>query len=147
MQMVRQLQCSYIDANVRTVLPSAIHPSYPYGNPTNPSHPAARPRRPADPSSRALFQDTGFGGGGVNDAMQWTDLAIDVLLPKDEEREARARAATARKLASGAATHQQPQQAQAQQQDITFEGEEAENDENLNDIDEDTEDGTLDEDD
>ena len=39
------------------VLPSQVHPSYPYGNPLSIKHPASLPRRPYDPASRALFED------------------------------------------------------------------------------------------
>ncbi|KAI0340525.1 hypothetical protein BDW22DRAFT_1333920 [Trametopsis cervina] len=86
------------------VLPSQVHPSYPYGNPTSLKHPASRPRRPYDPSSRALFEDMGYAGGGVNGALRWKDLALDLLLPVDEEKEEAEKAAQARKLASGTGT-------------------------------------------
>ncbi|KAH8110998.1 hypothetical protein DFH11DRAFT_1880142 [Phellopilus nigrolimitatus] len=69
------------------VLPSQVHPSYPYGNPTNLKHPAARPRKPTDLSSRALFADLSYAGGGVNGALRWRDLALDSLLPVDKEHE------------------------------------------------------------
>ena len=69
------------------VLPSQVHPSYPYGNPTHVKHPASLPRRPYDPSSRALFEDMGYAGGGVNGSLRWKDLALDLLLPVDEEKE------------------------------------------------------------
>ena len=68
------------------VLPSLVHPSYPYGNPTNIRHPAARPRPPYDPTSRALFEDMGYAGGGINGAMRWRDLALDQLLPLTKRR-------------------------------------------------------------
>lgn len=93
------------------VLPSQVHPSYPYGNPTNIKHPAARPRPPYDPTSRALFEDMGYGGGGVNGALRWKDFALDKLLPVNEEKEEMERAAQARKMANGATSQpQQPQQ-------------------------------------
>ena len=98
------------------VLPSQVHPSYPYGNPTNIKHPAARPRRAADFSSRALFSDLSYAGGGVNGALRWRDLALEQLLPVDHEREEAARAALARKLASGAASGNNPSQGQAETQ-------------------------------
>ncbi|KAK2465694.1 hypothetical protein APHAL10511_002238 [Amanita phalloides] len=69
------------------VLPSQVHPSYPYGDPTTPKHPAAKPRPPYDPFSRALFEDMGYAGGGVNGALRWRDLALDELMPIDEEKE------------------------------------------------------------
>ena len=71
------------------VLPSQVHPSYPYGNPTHAKHPASLPRRPYDPSSRALFEDMGYAGGGVNGSLRWKDLALDLLLPVDEDGVAR----------------------------------------------------------
>ncbi|KAG6332513.1 hypothetical protein ID866_6575 [Astraeus odoratus] len=83
------------------ILPSQVHPSYPYGNPTNIKHPAARPRPPYDPTSRALFEDMGYAGGGVNGALRWKDLALEQLLPVDEEKEEAKRAAEARKMANG----------------------------------------------
>jgi len=85
-----------------------VHPSYPYGNPTNIKHPAARPRAPHDPSSRALFEDMTYAGGGVNGALRWKDLALDILLPVDHEKEEAERAAQARKMASGAASNNGP---------------------------------------
>jgi len=90
------------------VLPSQVHPSYPYGNPLNIKHPAARPRRPYDPSSRALFEDMGYSGGGVNGSLRWKDLALDTLFPVDETREEAEKAAQARKLASGASSNHPP---------------------------------------
>ena len=92
------MQCSL-------VLPSEVHPSYPFGNPNSIKHPASRPRRPWDPSSRALFEDMGYAGGGVNGNLRWKDLALDVLLPVDEEKELAERAAHARKMASGITSH------------------------------------------
>ncbi|KAF8836833.1 hypothetical protein BDN67DRAFT_973683 [Paxillus ammoniavirescens] len=95
------------------ILPSQVHPSYPYGNPTNIRHPAARPRPPYDPTSRALFEDMGYAGGGVNGALRWKDLALERLLPVNEQKEEMRRAAEARKMANGATAqvhHQQPQQ-------------------------------------
>ncbi|KAI0030072.1 hypothetical protein K488DRAFT_55014 [Vararia minispora EC-137] len=136
------------------ILPSQVHPSYPYGNPTNLKHPAAHPRVPYDPTSRALFEDMGYAGGGVNGALRWRDLALDILLPVDREREEAARAAQARKMATGAAAAQQQQQQQAVpplpmppemgQADTTAETVEEENDENEDEdeeMDEDDEDG------
>jgi len=94
------------------VLPSQVHPSYPYGNPTSIRHPAARPRAPHDPMSRALFDDMGYAGGGVNGALRWKDLALDLLLPVDREKEERERAAMARKMASGTNANNNPATAQ-----------------------------------
>jgi hypothetical protein len=127
------------------ILPSQVHPSYPYGNPTNIKHPAARPRPPYDPTSRALFEDMGYGGGGVNGSLRWRDLALDRLLPVNEEKEEMKRAAEARKMANGATSQSQqqqqppPPQAGVGDQTIDEEDEEeedsAEHDEN--DVDED----------
>ncbi|GJE86984.1 hypothetical protein PsYK624_030670 [Phanerochaete sordida] len=128
------------------VLPSQVHPSYPYGNPTSTKHPASLPRRPYDPSSRALFEDMGYAGGGVNGALRWKDLALDTLLPVDEEKEEAERAVQARKMASGASQHpphpQPPPQlpvAQAVDTDEDEDDEDSENDENENDEDEEDE--------
>lgn len=123
---------------ISLVLPSEVHPSYPFGNPNSLKHPASRPRRPWDPSSRALFEDMGYAGGGVNGSLRWRDLALDTLLPVDEEKEEADRAAHARKMASGIATsHPHPPQAIPQAQAAApaqpvaeGEEEEVENDEN-----------------
>jgi len=121
------------------ILPSQVHPSYPYGNPTNIRHPAARPRPPYDPTSRALFEDMGYAGGGINGALRWRDLAMDRLLPVDEDKEESARAAQARKMTSGATANHPPAPPQQQQPDQTIEDDDDdENDEN--DLDEDEED-------
>jgi len=132
------------------ILPSQVHPSYPYGNPTNIRHPAARPRPPYDPTSRALFEDMGYAGGGINGALRWRDLALDQLLPVDEEKEEAERAAQARKMASGATTNHVPTQPQQQQmqpdQTIDEDDEDDENDENDNE-EEDDDGGSYDDDD
>ncbi|KAF8320146.1 hypothetical protein F5887DRAFT_1066272 [Amanita rubescens] len=117
------------------VLPSQVHPSYPYGDPTNIKHPAAKPRPPYDPFSRALFEDMGYVGG-VNGALRWKDLALDELMPIDEEKEEAKKAMQARKMASGTTNTtpqqtQQPQQPQQQQQpqppsDLTIDEDEGE---------------------
>jgi len=106
-----------------------VHPSYPYGNPTNIKHPAARPRPPYDPTSRALFEDMGYAGGGINGTLRWRDLALDELLPIDEEREEALRAIQARKMASGTPGHNPQPQHQPQAQAID-EDEEEEGDDN-----------------
>ncbi len=114
------------------VLPSQVHPSYPYGNPLSVKHPASLPRRPYDPTSRALFEDMGYGGGGVNGSIRWKDLALDLLFPVDQVREEAERAAQARQMASGTTSNHpapQPQQQAAQNQAVEEE-EEDENDEN-----------------
>ncbi|KIK97339.1 hypothetical protein PAXRUDRAFT_231964 [Paxillus rubicundulus Ve08.2h10] len=123
------------------ILPSQVHPSYPYGNPTNIRHPAARPRPPYDPTSRALFEDMGYAGGGVNGALRWKDLALERLLPVNEQKEEMRRGAEARKMANGAtaqAHHQQPQQPPAPPADAadqTIEEEEEGEEENSTDHD------------
>jgi len=108
----------------------------------NIKHPAARPRRPYDPSSRALFEDMGYSGGGVNGSLRWKDLALDTLFPVDEAREAADKAAQARKLASGtSANHPPPQQPHMQAAQATDDEDEEENDENENeDVDDDNDD-------
>ncbi|ELU43547.1 beta-xylosidase [Rhizoctonia solani AG-1 IA] len=85
-------------------LPSQVHPSYPYGNPTKPSHPVA-----FEPlgrgSSRAYYDDMRFERLRRLDRLRWTNLALDLLLPIDHEREEALKAAAARKAASGAAAN------------------------------------------
>jgi len=122
------------------VLPSQVHPSYPYGNPTNIKHPAARPRKPHDPSSRALFDDMGYAGGGANGALRWKDLALDLLLPVDHAKEEAERAALARKMASGTSSNNNPPQQQrvpdaGQAVDQTEESEDDEDDEDSSEMD------------
>lgn len=125
-------QCSLLKRSLE-VLPSHIHPSYPYGNPTNIKHPAARPRVPYDPTSRALFEDMGYAGGGVNGTLRWKDLALDILLPVDKEREEAEKAAHARKMASGTTANHyqpasQPPETAAEEGDADDENENDEND-------------------
>ncbi|KAJ2970293.1 hypothetical protein NUW54_g12760 [Trametes sanguinea] len=128
------------------VLPSQVHPSYPYGNPLSIKHPASLPRRPYDPASRALFEDMGYGGGGVNGSLRWKDLALQMLFPVDQAREEAERAALARKMASGTTSnHPPPQQPPPPPEQTVDEDEEIENDEN--DGNEDEEDESGDEDD
>jgi len=120
------------------ILPSQVHPSYPYGNPTNIRHPAARPRPPYDPTSRALFEDMGYTGGGINGALRWRDLAMDQLLPADEEKEEAQKAAQARKM---------QQQMPSNQTIDEDEEDEDENDENdVEDEEEEDEEGSYDDD-
>ncbi|KAJ7867850.1 hypothetical protein B0H13DRAFT_2064967 [Mycena leptocephala] len=85
--------------------------------PTNAKHPASRPRPLYDSSSRALFEDMGYDGGGVNGALRWRDLAMEHLLPVDEEKEEAKRATEARKMASpGASNATAPQAGMGQDQ-------------------------------
>ncbi|CAE6440447.1 hypothetical protein ACGC1H_003594 [Rhizoctonia solani] len=92
------------DPNDSDTLPSQVHPSYPYGNPTKPSHPVA-----FEPlgrgSSRAYYDDMRFERLRRLDRLRWTNLALDLLLPIDHEREEAMKAAAARKAASGAAAN------------------------------------------
>lgn len=117
-------------AGDRAALPSQIHPSYPYGNPRSLKHPANKPRTAYTPGSRALFEDMGFGGAGLNAGLRWNELALDSLLPVDEEKEEAKKAAQARKMASGAASNhpQQPAPAPQQPQDQTIDGEDDDDD-------------------
>ncbi|KAH9943815.1 hypothetical protein B0H21DRAFT_474916 [Amylocystis lapponica] len=112
------------------VLPSQVHPSYPYGNPLNIKHPAARPRVPYDPSSRALFEDMGHAGGGVNRALRWKELALDLLFPVDEALQEANKAAQARKMASGTSSNHPAQPAPVLGQNVEEDNENDENDEN-----------------
>ncbi|KDQ50705.1 hypothetical protein JAAARDRAFT_41796 [Jaapia argillacea MUCL 33604] len=143
------------------VLPSQVHPSYPYGNPTHIKHPAARPRLPHDRGSRAFFEDMAYAKAGVNGPLLWKDLALDVLLPTDQEKELQDRAKQARKMASGTTSQapqgQQQQQGQGQggapgagdqtidEEDETDEDED-ENDENENDDSSNEDDDEMDDD-
>ncbi|KAJ3722963.1 hypothetical protein C8R42DRAFT_21906 [Lentinula raphanica] len=124
-------------------LPSHVHPSYPYGNPRSIKHPASRPRPPYDPTSRALFEDMGYDGSGVAGTLRWKDLALDQLLPVDEEKETAQKAAEARKLASGSGNHNpqtQQQTAGLAQGDETLDDEEDEDEEDDSEEDENEED-------
>jgi len=129
------------------MLPSQVHPSYPYGNPNNIKHPSAKPRQAYGLLSRALFEDMSIGGGGTNGTLRWTDLALDELLPIDEEKEVAQRAMQARKMASAAPNNNpQGQQAPPVQVQPNDEDEDEDEDDNLNDEDDDDE-GLMDEDD
>jgi hypothetical protein len=97
----------YHPDRVLIVLPSVVHPSYPFGNPLSVKHPASRPKRPFEPSSRALFEDMVPLGAGINGSLRWKELGLDTLLPVDEEAEKKAQAEQARKMANGAPSHQQ----------------------------------------
>jgi hypothetical protein len=90
---------------------------------------------PYDPTSRALFEDMGYAGGGVNGTLRWKDLALDILLPVDKEKEEAEKAAHARKMASGATANQYQPPSQ-QPEAVGEEGDaddENENDENDDD--------------
>ncbi|KAJ7692528.1 hypothetical protein B0H17DRAFT_1330717 [Mycena rosella] len=89
---------------------------------------------PYDPSSRALFEDMGYDGGGVNGALRWKDLAMEYLLPVDEDLEEEKRAIEARKMASGASNAAAMQAGMGQDQ-AAEEDEKDESDENENDED------------
>jgi len=90
------------------LLPSVVHPSYPFGNPLSTKHPASRPKRPFEPSSRALFEDMVPSGAGVNGFLRWKELGMDGLLPVDEDAEKAAQAESARKMANGASSQNPP---------------------------------------
>jgi hypothetical protein len=129
---------------VLVVLPSVVHPSYPFGNPLSIKHPASRPKRPFEPSSRALFEDMVPLGAGVNGFLRWKELGLDTLLPVDEEAEKKAQAEQARKMANGAPAHQQPtapppQPAGAQRQTFGMQPDEEGDEEEDTDGDEDEE--------
>ncbi|KAJ7692547.1 hypothetical protein B0H17DRAFT_1283219 [Mycena rosella] len=81
------------------------------------------------PSSRALFEDMGYDGGGVNSALRRKDLAMEYLLLVDEEKEEEKRAIEARKMASGASNAAVTQAGMGKDQ-TAEEDEEDENDEN-----------------
>ncbi|KAJ7617399.1 hypothetical protein FB45DRAFT_1063863 [Roridomyces roridus] len=138
------------DPDDSDLLPSKAHPSYPYGNPTNVKHPAAKPRPPYDPSSRALFEDMGYDGGGVNGALRWRDLGLEYLLPVDEEAEEVKKSLEARKMASGATNQTAPQPTPGPaDQTVDEEDEEEDEDEDEDENDENSQDriGEEDEDD
>lgn len=92
----------------------------------------------------------GYAGGGVNGALRWRDLALDELLPVDEEKEEAKRATQARKMASGATSNQNPHPPQQQQglpQNQAIEDDDDEDDENdENDNDDEDGDESYDED-
>ena len=75
----------------------------------------------------------GYAGGGVNGTLRWRDLALDILLPVDKEKEEAEKAAHARKMASGATVNhyrppsQQPE-AVGEEGDADDENENDEND-------------------
>ncbi|OSC97981.1 hypothetical protein PYCCODRAFT_1439791 [Trametes coccinea BRFM310] len=118
------------------VLPSQVHPSYPYGDPLSIKHPASLPRRPYDPASRALSEGLGYGGGCVNGSLRLKDLALYLLFPGpvDQAREEAERAAQMRKMASGTTFNYPPLQAPPEQS--VDEEEEIENGETDRDEDE-----------
>jgi hypothetical protein len=93
---------------------------------------------PYDPTSRALFEDMGYAGGGVNGTLRWKDLALDILLPVDKEKEEAEKAAHARKMASGATTNQY-QPASQQPEAAGEEGDADDENENENDENDDDE--------
>jgi hypothetical protein len=97
-------------------------------------------------------------GGGVNGSLRWKDLALDILLPVDQEKLEAERAAHARRMASGAPTgNSGPQSApqgptaDAGEGDVE-DGEDEEEDEEEDegdddeDVDENDENGDMDED-
>jgi hypothetical protein len=69
----------------------------------------------------------GYEGNGVAGALRWKDLALDQLLPVDEEKELALKEAEARKMASG--TNSNPQGQPATLNDETLEEGESEDEE------------------
>lgn len=73
----------------------------------------------------------GYDGNGIAGTLRWKDLALDQLLPVDEEKELALKAAEARKMASGTGSHNPgQQQATALAGDQTVDEDEEEDDEN-----------------
>ncbi|KIJ25611.1 hypothetical protein M422DRAFT_55913 [Sphaerobolus stellatus SS14] len=118
-------------------LPSQVHPSYLYGNPTNLNHPAALPHIPGEPG-RALYE--------ASTALRWKDLALELLLPINEEKAERA--ALARKQAA-IATQGNHASGMPQEQNVDdddeddSDGDEADGDEDEEEDDEDDENNDL----
>ncbi|EJU03519.1 hypothetical protein DACRYDRAFT_114904 [Dacryopinax primogenitus] len=78
-------------------LPSQIHPSYPYGNPTKAPHPSTAGTVPMGIlGARALFEDVAVERKGFQTRPNWTDLGLDQLYRADPERVEAAAAAAAR---------------------------------------------------
>ncbi|KAF9025352.1 hypothetical protein BDZ89DRAFT_1016892 [Hymenopellis radicata] len=86
-------------------LPSQTHPSYPFGNPTNIKHPASKPRpfSAVDPrmQTRALYEDMSPAPTTVEMSVRWRELALETLLPPDEEKAQAEKALDARRMANG----------------------------------------------
>ena len=134
-------------------LPSQTHPSYPFGNPTHLKHPASRPRPFYDPGSRTLFEDMGFAPATVDVTLRWKELALNELLPTDENKDVAERAVEARKMASGASSsngpppqHQPPMMVAPGEEDDDDEDDEDDEDDDEDEEDE-LEEGDEDEDD
>jgi hypothetical protein len=89
----------------------------------------------------------GYAGGGVNGALRWRDLAMDQLLPVDEDKEEAKRAMEARKMASGASSSAAPQPGMGQVEDEADETEEHDENDPDGDDDEDEDEDTEGEDD
>jgi len=78
-------------------LPSQIHPSYPYGNPTKAPHPSTAGTVPMGIlGARALFEDVAIERKGFQTRPNWSDLGLDQLYRVDPERVEAAAAAAAR---------------------------------------------------
>ena len=87
-----------------------------------------------------------IGGGGSNGNLRWTDLALNDLLPIDEEKEEAQRAIQARKMASGASNnHSQTQQAQTTQVRPENDDDEDDDEDEDNNDDEDDDEGMMEE--
>lgn len=79
----------------------------------------------------------------MNGALRWKELALDQLLPVDEEKEEAAKAALARKLANGTANHPPPIPQQGAMPPGPSEDGDDENDENDDDDEGDEDDETT----
>ncbi|KAF9506399.1 hypothetical protein BS47DRAFT_1352829 [Hydnum rufescens UP504] len=105
-------------------LPSQIHTSYPYGNPTKLTHPAALGTYPFGLGHAHLYSQITYSPIGPQNAvsanhpptsassvvyssslgpLKWDDLALDELLPVDPKKIEAEIAAKARRSATGAA--------------------------------------------
>ncbi|KDQ13012.1 hypothetical protein BOTBODRAFT_175888 [Botryobasidium botryosum FD-172 SS1] len=112
-------------------LPSQVHPSYPYGNPTRTSFPAYN-AAPLGPITRSLYEDARFMEGSNNGHLRWGDIALDRLLPVDPRKVEADKAASARRAANGVGQGNNPsaqQPHQAEQQEMSDEEEEIEEEE------------------
>ena len=87
-------------------LPSQIHTSYPYGNPTKLTHPAALGTAPFGLGHAHLYQQISYDADPTSSsaraALAWSDLSLDELLPADPKKAQAERAAKARRNATGA---------------------------------------------
>lgn len=104
-------------------LPGMMHPSYPQGNPTSTRRRMKIARNIYDPTAKAQLEEFKVERTGIYAGLRWRELALNKLLPPDEDKIRADRATQARKMASGASSQQAPphptqytQQTAAQQQ-------------------------------